>query len=343
VNGGRGVDRAARNSPVLMRLEGVKVHFPVRGGIFGRPAGFVQAVDGVDLEIMAGETLGLVGESGCGKSTLGRAMLRLVPVRSGRIIFRGQDITALSQRQMRPLRKELQMIFQDPYSSLDPRKTALQIVSEPLDNFGEALPNGHGKRSRRAVVEELLQTVGLRPESADRYPHEFSGGQRQRIGIARAIALHPRLIVADEPVSALDVSIQAQVLNLLRTLQREFGLTYVFIAHDLSVVRHITDRVAVMYLGRLVELAASDELYHAPQHPYTQALLSAIPIPDPEVERRRTRIILTGDVPSPVNPPRGCRFHTRCFRAQAVCAQVDPPFEEKAPGHWAACHFPGPA
>jgi oligopeptide transport system ATP-binding protein len=244
---------------------------------------------------------------------------------------------------MRPLRKELQMIFQDPYSSLDPRKTVLQIVSEPLDNFPETLAHSNGKRSRRVVVEELLQTVGLRPESTDRYPHEFSGGQRQRIGIARAIALHPRLIVADEPVSALDVSIQAQVLNLLRTLQREFGLTYVFIAHDLSVVRHITDRVAVMYLGRIVELADSDALYRAPQRPYTQALLSAIPIPDPEVEQRRTRIILKGDVPSPVNPPRGCRFHRRCFRAQAVCAQVDPPFEEKAPGHWAACHFPGPA
>jgi oligopeptide/dipeptide ABC transporter ATP-binding protein len=343
VNGGKGDDRARRDRPVLMRLEGVKVHFPVRGGILGRPAGFVQAVDGIDLEIMAGETLGLVGESGCGKSTLGRAMLRLVPVRSGRIIFRGQDITALSQRQMRPLRRELQMIFQDPYSSLDPRKTVLQIISEPLDNFAQTLSHGHGKRARRAVVKELLQTVGLRPEFADRYPHEFSGGQRQRIGIARATALHPRLIIADEPVSALDVSIQAQVLNLLRTLQHAFGLTYVFIAHDLSVVRHISDRVAVMYLGRLVELADSEALYRAPQHPYTQALLSAIPIPDPEVERRRTRIILTGDVPSPLNPPRGCRFHTRCFRAQPVCAQVDPPFEEKAPGHWAACHFPGPA
>ncbi len=326
----------------LMQLDGLKVHFPIRGGLFGRVQGYVQAVDGIDLEIMAGETLGLVGESGCGKSTLGRAMLRLVPVRSGRVIFDGTDITALGQREMQPLRKELQMIFQDPYGSLDPRKTVFQIISEPIENFAEAQPNARDRRSRREMVAELLRTVGLRPEYIDRYPHQFSGGQRQRIGVARAIAVHPRLIVADEPVSALDVSIQAQVLNLLAELQRRFGLTYLFIAHDLSVVRHITDRVAVMYLGRIVELAASDELYQAPCHPYTQALMSAIPIPDPEVERRRTRIVLGGDVPSPVNPPAGCRFHTRCFKAQPVCAQVDPPFEQKSPGHWAACHFPGP-
>jgi oligopeptide/dipeptide ABC transporter ATP-binding protein len=327
---------------VLMRLDQVQVHFPVRGGFLGRPTDFVQAVAGVDLAITAGETLGLVGESGCGKSTLGRAMLRLVPIRAGRITFAGTDITMLSQRRMRPLRKELQMIFQDPYGSLDPRKTVFQIISEPLENFARSISNGDTVTSRRKVVEELLRTVGLSPEFIHRYPHEFSGGQRQRIGIARAIAVRPRLIVADEPVSALDVSIQAQVLNLLRRLQQEFGLTYVFIAHDLSVVRHITDRVAVMYLGRIVELAGSDMLFQTPRHPYTQALMSAIPIPDPNVEQQRKRIILVGDVPSPVNPPGGCRFHTRCFKAQALCAKVDPPFEQKAPGHWAACHFPGP-
>jgi oligopeptide/dipeptide ABC transporter ATP-binding protein len=327
---------------VLMRLDQVKVHFPVRGGFLGRTTDVVQAVSGVDLEITSGETLGLVGESGCGKSTLGRAMLRLVPVRSGQIIFDGTNITALNQRQLRPLRQRMQMIFQDPYGSLDPRKTVFQIISEPLRNFAGSA-NGAGKTSRRKMVEDLLRTVGLSAEFIHRYPHEFSGGQRQRIGIARAIAVRPRLIVADEPVSALDVSIQAQVLNLLRRLQQEFGLTYVFIAHDLSVVRHITDRVAVMYLGRIVELAASDALYQAPQHPYTQALMSAIPIPDPDVEQRRKRIILVGDVPSPVNPPSGCRFHTRCFKARAICARDDPPFEQKAPGHWAACHFPGSA
>ncbi len=327
----------------LMRLDKLNVHFPVRGGFFGRSVGYVHAVDGVDLEVMAGETLGLVGESGCGKSTLGRAILRLVPVRSGTITFDGQDITALSQRRLRALRKEVQMIFQDPHGSLNPRMTVFQIIAEPLENFARSLPNGHGKKAQREMVEELLRTVGLRPEFINRYPHEFSGGQRQRIGVARAIALHPRLIIADEPVSALDVSIQAQVLNLLQHLQREFGLTYIFIAHNLSVIRHITDRVAVMYLGRIVELAGSDALYRDPLHPYTQALMSAIPIPDPRAEQQKKRIILQGDVPSPVNPPRGCRFHTRCFKAQPLCARVDPPFEEKAPDHWAACHFPGPA
>lgn len=327
----------------LLTVENVKVHFPIRGGFFGRTVAYVHAVDGVDLAVKSGETLGLVGESGCGKTTLGRAILRLLPTRSGKIALEGKDITSLSSDKMRPLRQQMQMIFQDPYGSLNPRMTVNQIISEPLENFPEALSqNGSSRKSRREVVQELLRTVGLMPEHINRYPHEFSGGQRQRIGIARAIAVHPKLVVADEPVSALDVSIQAQVLNLMERLQQEFGLTYIFIAHNLSVVRHISDRVAVMYLGRVVELANSDDLYREPLHPYTQALMSAIPVPNPKVEKRKQRIILEGDVPSPVNPPSGCRFHPRCFKARPICSDVDPPFELKATGHWAACHFPGP-
>jgi len=342
---------------VLLKAEDVKVHFPIRGGFFGRTVGHVHAVDGVNLEVKAGETLGLVGESGCGKTTLGRAVLRLVPTTSGRITMHGRDITKLSPSKMRPVRREMQMIFQDPYGSLDPRMTVDKIISEPLENFPGAIagrdeaPDGirpssgsfrRGARGRREIVQELLETVGLSPEHINRYPHEFSGGQRQRIGIARALALRPSLVIADEPVSALDVSIQAQVLNLLEQLQERFNLTYLFIAHNLSVVRHISDRVAVMYLGRIVEIAGSDELYLNPLHPYTQALMSAIPSPDPTTERQKKRIILQGDVPSPVNPPSGCPFHPRCFKAKDICSQVTPPLESKAPGHLAACHFPGP-
>ncbi len=340
----------------LLRTEELKVHFPIRGGFFGRVLGYVHAVDGVDLEVKSGETLGLVGESGCGKTTLGRALLRLVPVRSGRIIVGGRDITKLGPRQMRPVRREMQMIFQDPFGSLDPRMTVDKIISEPLENFPGAIAGrddlgkdgdsgrrlGRSARGRRAIVQELLQTVGLSPEHINRYPHEFSGGQRQRIGIARALALRPNLVVADEPVSALDVSIQAQILNLMEELQQKFQLTYLFIAHNLSVVRHISDRVAVMYLGRIVEIADSEDLYRNPLHPYTQALMSAIPAPDPKTERQKRRIILQGDVPSPVNPPSGCPFHPRCFKARDICSQVTPPLEAKEPGHLAACHFPGP-
>jgi oligopeptide/dipeptide ABC transporter ATP-binding protein len=343
---------------VLLRTEDVKVHFPVRGGILGRTVAHVHAVDGVNLEIKAGETLGLVGESGCGKTTLGRAILRLLPITSGHITVQGRDITKLGPRQMRPIRRDMQMIFQDPFGSLDPRMTVDKIISEPLENFPGAIAgrdeaagqNGkqsggrfrRGASGRRAIVQELLETVGLSPEHINRYPHEFSGGQRQRIGIARALALRPKLVIADEPVSALDVSIQAQILNLLEQLQEKFNLTYLFIAHNLSVVRHISDRVAVMYLGRIVEIADSDDLYRNPLHPYTQALMSAIPAPDPRLERQKRRIILQGDVPSPVNPPSGCPFHPRCFKAKDICSQVTPPLESKASGHLAACHFPGP-
>lgn len=344
----------------LLKAEDVKVHFPIRGGFFGRIVGYVHAVDGVDLEIKVGETLGLVGESGCGKTTLGRAFLKLVPITSGRIVVEGTDITNLSPRKMRGMREEMQMIFQDPFGSLDPRMTVDKIISEPLENFPGALNGDHDAssddggaddgsvrrrgraRMRREIVEELLRTVGLSPEHINRYPHEFSGGQRQRIGIARALALRPRFVIADEPVSALDVSIQAQVLNLMEELQQKFQLTYLFIAHNLSVVRHISDRVAVMYLGRVVEIADSDEIYGNPLHPYTQALMSAIPAPDPALERQKRRIILEGEVPSPVSPPSGCPFHTRCFKARDICSQVTPPLESKAPGHLAACHFPGP-
>ena len=320
----------------LIDVKGLKVHFPIKGGIFGRTVANVKAVDGVDLFVRNGETLGLVGESGCGKSTTGRAILQLVKPTAGTVNFAGTELTTLPSNEVRKMRSRMQMIFQDPYGSLDPRYTVGQIVSEPLENFKRG-----NQQEVKDEVANLLEIVGLNPFYVNRFPHEFSGGQRQRIGIARALALHPSLVVADEPVSALDVSIQAQVLNLLQELQGKFGLTYLFVAHNLSVVKHISDRVAVMYLGRVVELAVSEELYEMPLHPYTQALLSAIPVPDPQIEARRKRIILEGDVPSPVNPPPGCNFHPRCWKAQAICREVIPPLEAKQPNHFAACHFPG--
>jgi len=320
----------------LIDVKGLKVHFPIKGGILNRTVATVKAVDGVDLFVPRGETLGLVGESGCGKSTTGRAILQLIRPTAGSVSFEGVDLTKLSNDQVRRKRSEMQMIFQDPYGSLDPRFTVGQIISEPLENFKRGNP-----KEVRDEVGHLLEVVGLNPYYVNRFPHEFSGGQRQRIGIARALALHPKLVIADEPVSALDVSIQAQVLNLLKDLQEKFGLTYLFVAHNLSVVKHISDRVAVMYLGRVAELADSEELYKMPLHPYTQALLSAIPVPDPEIESRRKRIILEGDVPSPVNPPSGCNFHPRCWKAQQICREVIPPLEAKQPNHYAACHFPG--
>ena len=320
----------------LIDVKGLKVHFPIKGGILNRTVATVKAVDGVDLFVPRGETLGLVGESGCGKSTTGRAILQLIRPTAGSVSFEGVDLTKLSNDQVRRKRSEMQMIFQDPYGSLDPRFTVGQIISEPLENFKRG-----NQKEVRDEVGYLLEVVGLNPYYVNRFPHEFSGGQRQRIGIARALALHPKLVIADEPVSALDVSIQAQVLNLLKDLQEKFGLTYLFVAHNLSVVKHISDRVAVMYLGRVAELADSEELYKMPLHPYTQALLSAIPVPDPEIESRRKRIILEGDVPSPVNPPSGCNFHPRCWKAQQICREVIPPLEAKQPNHYAACHFPG--
>ena len=320
----------------LIDVKGLKVHFPIKGGILNRTVATVKAVDGVDLFVPRGETLGLVGESGCGKSTTGRAILQLIRPTAGSVSFEGVDLTKLSNDQVRRKRSEMQMIFQDPYGSLDPRFTVGQIISEPLENFKRG-----NQKEVRDEVGHLLEVVGLNPYYVNRFPHEFSGGQRQRIGIARALALHPKLVIADEPVSALDVSIQAQVLNLLKDLQEKFGLTYLFVAHNLSVVKHISDRVAVMYLGRVAELADSEELYKMPLHPYTQALLSAIPVPDPEIESRCKRIILDGDVPSPVNPPSGCNFHPRCWKAQQICREVIPPLEAKQPNHYAACHFPG--
>jgi oligopeptide transport system ATP-binding protein len=322
----------------LLDVRDLVMHFPLTQGIiFQKKVGAVQAVDGISLQVKRGETLGLVGESGCGKSTTGRAILQLYKPTSGEVIFDGRDLTKLSGGDMRKMRRHLQMIFQDPYASLNPRMTVGSIVSEPMQ-----IHNLVPKNERNQKVQELLQTVGLNPYFANRYPHEFSGGQRQRIGIARALAANPDFIVCDEPVSALDVSIQAQIVNLLEELQDKLGLTYLFIAHDLSVVRHISDRVAVMYLGKIVELADRNKLYDDPLHPYTQALLSAVPIPDPVIEKQRERIILTGDVPSPINPPTGCHFHTRCQYVMDVCRQVDPILADQGDSHFVACHlYPG--
>ncbi len=318
----------------LLEVRDLYKYFPINAGVFSRHIGDVRAVDGVDFTIKKGETLGLVGESGSGKTTAGRVVLRLLEATKGQVLFEGRDIGALGREDVRKLRKEMQIIFQDPYASLNPRMTVGDIVSEPLKIHG--LATGKDAEAR---VQELLRLVGLQPYHANRYPHEFSGGQRQRVGIARSLAVSPKFIVADEPVSALDVSIQAQVINLLQDLQQQFGLTYLFIAHDLSVVRHISTRVAVMYVGKIVEIANRDDLYANPLHPYTQALLSAIPIPDPRVESRRKRIILSGDIPSPVNPPPGCRFHTRCPVAFDRCKVEVPPLNTYAAGHVAACHW----
>jgi oligopeptide transport system ATP-binding protein len=318
----------------LVRVENLTKHFPItRGLIFQRQIGTVRAVDGVDLEIMEGETLGLVGESGCGKSTTGRAILQLHKPTAGKVYYQDLELTSLDSDQLRKARRNFQMIFQDPYASLNPRLTVESIIAEPLE-----VHNIGNRQERHERVKELMRLVGLNPSLNNRYPHEFSGGQRQRIGVARALALQPKFIVCDEPISALDVSIQAQVVNLLEDLQKRFGLTYLFIAHDLSMVRHIATRTAVMYLGKLVELADRRELYNNPLHPYTQALLSAVPIPDPLKERKRQRIILTGDVPSPAHPPSGCRFHPRCPLAIEVCSQFEPEWREITPGHWVACH-----
>jgi oligopeptide transport system ATP-binding protein len=320
---------------VLLRVENLVKHFPITQGIiFQRRIGEVRAVDDISFDIHKGETLGLVGESGCGKSTTGRTIIQLYRPTSGHVYYQDVDLVTLKGSAMRHMRRKMQMIFQDPYASLNPRMTVGEIVGEPLVIHGVA----HG-RDMQDRVSKLLEQVGLNPAFANRYPHEFSGGQRQRIGVARSLALQPELIICDEPISALDVSIQAQVVNLLEDLQNEFGLTYLFIAHDLSMVRHISDRVAVMYLGMLCELATRDEVYDNPLHPYTQALLSAVPIPDPLAEEKRHRIILEGDVPSPVHPPSGCHFRTRCPIAQAICAEVTPEWRELRPGHFVACHF----
>ncbi|MFF4714148.1 ABC transporter ATP-binding protein [Streptomyces eurythermus] len=321
---------------VLLRVEGLTKHFPIKKGILQRQVGAVKAVDGIDFEVRKGETLGVVGESGCGKSTMGRVITRLQDPTGGKITFEGQDITRLSAGQMRPLRRDIQMIFQDPYGSLNPRHTIGSIVSAPFRLQGVE-PEGGVKKE----VQRLLSLVGLSPEHYNRYPHEFSGGQRQRIGIARALALKPKLVVADEPVSALDVSIQAQVVNLMDDLQQELGLTYVIIAHDLSVVRHVSDRIAVMYLGKIVELADRTSLYETPMHPYTKALMSAVPVPDPKRRgQKNERILLRGDVPSPIAPPSGCRFHTRCWKATEICRTTEPQLVELKPGQRVACHHP---
>jgi oligopeptide transport system ATP-binding protein len=329
--------RAWTSADPLLEIHDLRVWFPITAGVLQRTVAHVRAVDGVSLSVRQGETLGLVGESGCGKSTLGRSILRLVEPTAGQVVFKGQDLTGLSGAAMRRMRREVAMIFQDPYASLDPRQTVGEIVGEPLDIHKLA----QSKRQRQERIQELLHVVGLNPNFANRYPHEFSGGQRQRIGIARALAVDPVFIVCDEPISALDVSIQAQIINLLERLQDQFNLTYLFIAHDLSVVKHISDRIAVMYLGKVVEVSGANELYRRPKHPYTASLLSAIPIPDPRVEKDRRRIILSGDVPSPVNPPSGCRFRTRCLKAQPRCAESEPPLDTvKLDSHEAACYFP---
>ena len=326
-------DAAASARPPVIEVEGLKTYFPVKKGVLSRTVGYVRAVDGVTFAINEGETLGLVGESGCGKSTVGKTILKLIEPTAGKITLEGKDITALSRREMRPYRREMQIIFQDPYSSLNPRMSVGNIVGEPF--VIHKLAKGREKEDR---VAELFSRVGLRPEQMRSYPHEFSGGQRQRVGIARALALNPKLIIGDEPVSALDVSIQAQVINLLMDLQAERGLSYLFISHDLAVVEHISHRVAVMYLGKLVELADKKTIYSNPQHPYTEALLSAVPVPDPAA-RRKKRVLLEGDVPSAIDPPSGCRFHTRCPYVEARCRTEEPQWREVEKGHWVACHL----
>lgn len=326
---------AELGSTPLLEVRHVKKYFPIKQGVVQREVARVHAVDDVSFAVREGETLGLVGESGCGKSTLGRTIVRLLQPTDGQIIFQGRDISRLGTRALRPLRREMQMVFQDPYASLNPRKRVGTIVSDPMK-----IHNLGSRSEQKRRVGEILETVGLSPEHYNRFPHEFSGGQRQRIGIARALALRPKLIVADEPVSALDVSIQSQMLNLLDDLQKELQLTYVFIAHDLGVVRHVSDRIAVMYLGKLVELSPAEELYTRPIMPYTEALLSAVPIPDPDLAEKRERIVLEGDVPSPINPPSGCRFHPRCRYATDVCRQLEPPLVDYGSGHLAACHHP---
>jgi len=318
----------------LVKVKNLKMHFPIYRGILSRRAGEVKAVDGISFEIMQGETLGLVGESGCGKTTVGRALLRLYDITEGTIEVNGHDISTIEGEELRALRPEMQMIFQDPQASLNPRMTVGSIISEPLDEHTKL-----SKVEKREKVGELMDAVGLARHFADRYPHEFSGGQRQRIGIARALALNPKFIVCDEPIAALDVSIQAQVVNLLEDLQEQFGLTYLFISHDLSMIRHLATRVAVMYLGKIVEIAPRDALYEAPLHPYTEALLSAVPHPDPSEESTRERIILKGDVPSPSNPPQGCNFCTRCPKVIDICRSVEPELQNYGDGHFAACHL----
>lgn len=319
---------------ILVRVENLKKYFPIMQGLIRRHVGDVKAVDGVSFHVYKGETLGLVGESGCGKSTTGRVILQLFPVTDGKIIFEGKDLTQIDGEALRKIRPRMQMIFQDPHASLNPRMTVGSIISEPL--VEHSVMRGKARQDR---VEELLDLVGLNPSHANRYPHEFSGGQRQRIGIARALALNPKFIVCDEPIAALDVSIQAQVVNLLEDLQANFGLTYLFISHDLSMIRHIAQRVAVMYLGRIMELASRKEVYDQPLHPYTQALLSAVPSPNPVLEEKRKRIILSGDVPSPANPPPGCPFNTRCPIAESQCRQAVPEWRQLKPNHWIACHL----
>ena len=324
------------NNDVLLEVKGLKMYFPItRGIIVQRHVGDIKAVDGIDFTVRRGETLGLVGESGCGKSTTGRAILQLYRPTDGQVLFKEEDLTTLKGEVLRRKRREMQMIFQDPYASLNPRMTVGSIISEPLEVHNIFAT----RKERQERVQELLRVVGLNPYFVNRYPHEFSGGQRQRIGVARALAVNPEFIVCDEPISALDVSIQAQIINLLQDLQAEFGLTYLFIAHDLSVVRHISDRITVMYLGKLGELADQEELYANPLHPYTQALLSAVPIPDPVIEEKRQRTILEGDVPSPANPPEGCNFSTRCPKVMEICRQEDPEFKDLGDGHWVACHL----